>query len=86
MNVREVDPWDQRWAVNWPDYRVYFYDSNGSTFEYELGGADVVEVLQWAEAQEKMRAFVVYACVRRDGLGLVRLTGEDPNDPRPEAK
>jgi hypothetical protein len=50
-----------------------------STFDdYELESADVAEALAWAEAERGGRTFVVYACVPRDGLGLVRLHGTDP--------
>ena len=80
--MRPVDPRDQQWALKWPDYRVYFIDSSGSSFEYELRETDVVEVLEWAEAQKGQRTYVVYVCIPRDGLGLVRLAAEDPNDAR----
>jgi len=83
MEVRAVDPRDQRWEVDAPHYRVYFHDVSGASEEYELSRADVAEVLAWAEAMRGTRTYVLYACVRGDGLGLVRLAGADPNSRPP---
>ncbi len=78
MEITTIDPRDQSWEVDRPDYRVYFFDS-GASIEYELRGADVPEVLRWAETQCRGRLFVIYVCVRTGGgLGLVRLFGTDP--------
>jgi hypothetical protein len=79
VDVRRVDPRDQSWEVEHPNYRVYFHDAGGGQDEYEVRDADVTEVLSWAEAQRARRTFVLYACVPSDGLGLVRLQGNDPN-------
>jgi hypothetical protein len=80
MDTREVDPRDQTWETRDPRYRVYFHDQEGASDEYEVGGASgVAEVLAWAEAARGDRTFVLYACVPRDGLGLVRLHGTDPS-------
>lgn len=79
MNVRSVDPRDQTWEVGRPSYRAYFHDAGGASDEYQVSGADVVEVIDWAESQKGERTYVLYACVPHDGLGLVRLLGTDPN-------
>jgi hypothetical protein len=79
MEIRSVDPRDEMWESPHPAYRVYFHDSLGASYEYEASGADVVEVLTWAEETRGDRTFVMYACVEQDGLGLVRLYGRDPN-------
>jgi hypothetical protein len=79
MDVRAVDPRDQTWEISRPKYRVYFHDETGAANEYEVEGADVAEVMAWAEAQRNGRTVVLYACVPRDGLGLLRLGGSDPN-------
>lgn len=47
--------------------------------------ADVGQVIAWAEAQRGERAYVLYVCVPRDGLGLARLAGIDPNAAAPSA-
>ena len=60
-------------------YRVYFYDNVGASDEYEVSDADVIEVLDWAEAQRAERRYALYACVPHGALGLVRLFGADPN-------
>lgn len=81
MDVRRVDPRDQTWEVGNPVYRVYFHGQYGSSDEYEIEGASgIAEVLAWAESTPRRRSFVVYVCVQQDGLGLVRLHGEDPNE------
>lgn len=81
MYTRSVDPRDQTWETSNPRYRVYFHDERGASDEYEIERAsDVAEVLAWAEATRSDRTFVLYACVPRDGLGLVRLHGRDPHE------
>lgn len=79
MDIRTVDQRDQTWEISRPKYRVYFHDDTGAADEHEVEGADVAEVMAWAEAQRNGRTFVLYACVPRDGLGLLRLIGSDPN-------
>jgi hypothetical protein len=85
MQVMGIDPRDVRSEVDRPDYRVYFFESDGRSNEYHLTGAqDVAEVLDWATASANDRRYVVY--VRTDfGPGseqpvLIRLLGRDPND------
>lgn len=79
METTMVDPRDQRWELGQPNYRVYFHRGNGTSYEYEVTGGDVDEVIAWAKATAAGRTFVLYACVPHDGLGLVRLLGADPN-------
>ena len=86
MKVRPVDPRDESWIMSVPDYRVYFHDHHGNSDEYQLSGADVSVILEWAEAHKESRTYVLYACVPRDGLGLLRLAGRDPNNIRPVAR
>ncbi len=57
-----------------------FTSGNGTSYEYEVTGGDVDEVIAWAEATAAGRTFALYACVPNDGLGLVRLLGTDPNE------
>jgi hypothetical protein len=79
MRIMRVDPRDQTWEIDRPTYRVYFHEDDGASEEHEIADADVAEVLAWAEADRGTRGFIAYACVPRDGLGLIRLTGTDPN-------
>ncbi|WP_162606141.1 hypothetical protein [Jiangella aurantiaca] len=43
-----------------------------------MRGADVHEVIEWAERERGERTYTLYVCVRAEGLGLVRLAGTDP--------
>jgi len=79
VHVAPIDPRDQSWEVRQPAYRVYFHDARGASYEYEVSGADVKRVLEWAEAEKGERTYVLYACATMDGLGLLRLQGQDPN-------
>jgi hypothetical protein len=86
MLVRPVDPRDTRWELDHPRYRVYFWqrhgdrpDSGWAGEEWEVAGADVREVLAWADQDEARRAYTVYACCTSGGEpGLIRLHGTDP--------
>jgi len=79
MKSTDIDPRDAAWEVPNPS-RVYFHDSRGASDEYEVDGADVSEVLTWAEKRRCDQTFVLYAYLPRDGLGLLRLHGCDPNE------
>jgi hypothetical protein len=79
MDVTEIDPRDQTWEIDAPRYRVYFHDSHGNSHEHEIAGVEVTEALAWAEHERRDRSFILYACVPHDGIGLVRLSGRDPN-------
>ena len=80
MQVDGVDPRDRGWEVDEPIYRVYFHDANGASDEYEVSGADVRSVIEWADGESGDRTYVLYARVSINGLGLLRLQGHDPND------
>lgn len=77
MKTRGVDPRDQTWEIEQPTYRVHFHDADGASEEYEVEDGDAREVLAWADAVKGNRTFVLYACVPRDGLGLLRLQGRE---------
>ena len=67
MDVRAVDPRDQTWEISRPKYRVYFHDETGAANEYAVEGADVAEVMAWAEAQRNGRTVVcTRACPATD--------------------
>lgn len=90
MLVRSVDPRDVSQELDNPGYRIYFHVGGGdglswASDEYEISGADVDEVLDWANAELTRRRgnLVLYAATpgteSQPGLRLVRLLGEDPN-------
>ncbi len=79
VEIARVDTRDETWEVDLPLYRVYFWDAEARSDEYELSGAeDVAEIIRWAESDSDGRSFTVYACVPGDGVGLVRVAGTDP--------
>ena len=91
MWVHGVDPRNTRREVLHPAYRVYFWQqphpenphSIWISDEWEIGDADVDEVLNWARDNAAGRRFVVYVridTVRPGEPGLVRLLGTDPLD------
>ncbi|GAA3599339.1 hypothetical protein [Agrococcus terreus] len=81
MHARPIDPRDQTHQEDEPTYRVYFWDDRTgglSNDEWELRGADVDEVLAWAEANAHGRSPSVWAVTRAaDDVLLVRLRGID---------
>ena len=83
MDVVAVDPRGQTWEVVHPRYRVYFHEPNGASDEHEVTGADVGEVIAWADQQRGRRSYVLYVCVPTDGIGLLRLAGRDPSAAEP---
>jgi hypothetical protein len=79
MRAAHVDPRDQRWEDDSPAYRVYFWTGDSSCEEWQLTGADVDEVLAWADEHADGRTMSIWV-VRSDadGVGLIRLAGVDP--------
>jgi hypothetical protein len=98
--VRSIDPRDVRWEITSPTFRVYFWEPQPAPLdvadhpvgyrstEYEIRGADVPEVLAWADAIAPRRStYVVYAVVDHSReRGLVRLAGNDPTTPQERSK
>jgi hypothetical protein len=78
VQISTVDPRDQTREIDDPVFRVYFHDNDRTSSEYEVRDVNVDELLAWARRFAEGRTFVVYVCVPRDGLGLIRLIGEDP--------
>ena len=82
MNVDPIDPRDQTEEVAAPCYRVFFWERSATaSYEYEITGADVHEVVDWAERQAEGRTYSLWVCLdRSDAVGVthVRLAGWDP--------
>ena len=83
LNARPVDPRDTRWEVWSPAYRVFLWSRSNEAWasrEFEIGAADVDDVLDWIREQSDAEMFTLYATVDRgDDLGLVRLAGHGPH-------
>lgn len=67
-------------------FRVTFWDGRNAwaSQEYEVSGADVVEVVSWAQATlgELGTEFTIYLKAMRDNrVGVVVLAGRDPTTP-----
>jgi len=82
IDARLVDPRDAGWEQWNPAYRVSLWKHSGDGWasrEFEIGGADVNEVLAWIREQPDGETFTLYAIVDHNaGRGLVRLAGIDP--------
>lgn len=95
IEVEAVDERDSSWEDHEPRYRVYLHGSGpdatlGSTWTYDLTGADLLQVIDWAQRQAGDRLTYAVALVRDSpdeerlnpsgGRGLVWLVGMDGND------
>ena len=98
MTKAEIEPVDERdssWEVADPRFRVYLHSSGpettyGSTWTYDITGADVLQVIDWAQRQAGDRLTYAVALVYDDaaserlnlghGRGLVWLVGMDGNE------
>ncbi|KRE63386.1 hypothetical protein [Nostocoides sp. Soil756] len=95
ISIVPVDERDCGWEVNSPRFRVYLHGSGeastaGWTATYDVIGADVLQVLDWAQAQARDGRTYAVALVYDDaaqegstpgfGRGLVWLVGMDGND------
>lgn len=95
LNVVEVDERDSSWEIHTPRFRVYIHDSGpdstpGATATYDITGADVLQVIDWAQQHTQGEQTWSVALVVDDeaqealnpghGRGLVWLVGADGND------
>ncbi|MFZ5849600.1 MAG: hypothetical protein ACOYX5_19710 [Actinomycetota bacterium] len=94
VRIVEVDERDSAWEDSDPRFRVYLHGSGadstrGSTATYDVTGADVLQVIDWAQRQAGDRLTYAVALVRdrggdsvalAHGRGLVWLVGMDGND------
>jgi hypothetical protein len=92
MDVVGVDERTGGAEVDFPVYRVYFFDrlygvlSSGDAYTYELTGANnVQQVLAWADANARGRTYAVYVVTPHNSdprlVTLLQLAGDDPNNP-----
>ncbi|WP_110205211.1 hypothetical protein [Nocardioides daejeonensis] len=95
VHIEGVDERDSAWEHAHPRFRVYLHggaeeSAGGWTDTYDITGADVLQVIDWAQrqAQGSMTFAVALVCddVERErlalghGRGLVWLVGMDGND------
>jgi hypothetical protein len=88
MQVTPVDERDAKWEGDQPVFRVYLHTSeatstSGATATYDVTGADVLQVIDWAQHQagDRMTYAVALVLDAPDrGRGLVWLVGIDGND------
>lgn len=93
--ISSVDERDSAWEDSAPRFRVYLHGSgesttSGSTDTYDITGADVLQVIDWAQRQAGDTLTYAVALVYDDaaleaqnpgsGRGLVWLVGMDGND------
>lgn len=91
MTVRGVDERTSRWESDDPTIRVYLFSGGGSgrswtTGTYDITGADVVQVLGWAQEQVGPEDLFAVAFVSLDAKGELGLTGLDVNDADAESR
>src|SRR5665647_1725275 len=93
VSIAPVDERDSRWESDRPRFRVYLHGSTASstggwTATYDVTGADVLQVVDWAQTQAGDSHTFAVALVCDDraqgGRGLVWLVGRDGNDHDPE--
>lgn len=95
VHIEQVDERDSNWEDGQPRFRVYVHGSgdsstSGWTDTYDITGADVLQVIDWAQKQAGDALTYAVALVRDDdaqdhrdpgrGRGLVWLVGMDGND------
>jgi hypothetical protein len=95
MRLTQVDERDSSWEDDSPRFRVYLHGSGQAstsswTDTYDITGADVLQVIDWAQRQAGDRLTYAVALVRDDldqerlnpghARGLVWLVGRDGND------
>jgi hypothetical protein len=99
VSIVPVDERDSAWEQPRPRFRVYLHGSGeastgGWTATYDVTGADVIQVIDWAQRQAGSDRTYAIALVYDDrareeagpgnGRGLVWLVGMDGNDCDPE--
>lgn len=95
VRVLGVDERDNSWERSDPRFRVYLHGSGASstggwTATYDITGADVLQVIDWAQRQAGDSLTYAVALVHDDqaheqsnaghGRGLIWLLGMDGND------
>jgi len=86
VHVEPVDERDSSWEDHRPRFRVYLFSGGGPSFAtstYDVTGAEVLEVVSWAEDQagdEGLYAVALVGKNPRGEKGLTWLVGMDAND------
>ncbi|SDQ30931.1 hypothetical protein [Actinopolyspora saharensis] len=98
MRITSVDERDSSWERHQPRFRVYFFaggdapPASWSTDTYDVTGADVLEVVQWAQEHAGSEWLYAVALVDEEHTppagrcrGLTWLVGTDANASREDA-
>ncbi|MEU3271122.1 hypothetical protein ABZ639_09750 [Saccharomonospora sp. NPDC006951] len=93
MRIERVDERDSNWEEHDPRFRVYFFEggdtaeSSWSAETFDVTGADVLEVIGWAQEQAGAERLFAVALIGEDDRlppgrrhGLTWLVGMDAND------
>lgn len=88
MRVVQSDERDVSWESHHPVFRVYFHSSSlqrtaGPTATYDVSGADLLQVIDWAQSHGGDRFTFAIALLTLSNYcdrGLVWLVGVDGND------
>jgi hypothetical protein len=86
LQARPVDPRDVNVEVDAPTFRVYFWRSAPGLAcrEFEVTGADVDEVIEWAEGNKaadetfELGVLTPVAGMHHEDVVLTRIKGTDP--------
>jgi len=86
VHVEPIDEQEAGWEDHRPRFRVYLFDGEGPslrTSAYDVTGAEVIEVVSWAEQQAGADGLYAVALVGknvRGERGLTWLVGMDATD------
>ena len=77
IEIEAVDERDSSWEVGTPRFRVYLHSSGpetttGSTWTYDITGADAIQAIDWAQRQARAGAVEGRGPVLTWALALVR--------------
>ena len=86
MHVEPIDEQESGWEDHRPRFRVYLFEGEAPglrTSTYDVTGAEVIEVVSWAEEQagDGLYAVALVGRNHRGERGVTWLVGMDANDP-----
>ncbi|MFB9763703.1 hypothetical protein ACFFOS_04835, partial [Nocardioides kongjuensis] len=87
VQITAVDERSSSWEDDRPRFRVYVQDTgrpadvraSATTWTYDVTGADVLQVVDWAQREATGSRTYAIALVVDEGRGLVWLVGADAN-------
>ncbi|QGN32620.1 hypothetical protein [Microlunatus sp. Gsoil 973] len=74
LHVTPADPRDIEWEDSHPVFRVYFWDAQRVSDEYEITGANLTDLLEWTTANAAGRGWQIWLRLIENGrTGAVKL-------------